>query len=208
MDSPSRAKPGGDLNGDGYDDLITSYPLESSSFSYVDIFYGGPSVDSIPDLRINVWEMPEYLLKFGMGIAGLGDVNGDGVNDFSASGVDAYGHGVVYIFSGNKSGTAVDSDDNFGLPSTFSLHPAYPNPFNPSTTISFDLPKRAEVKLIVFDLLGREVRKLVDQEMAAGAHSVKWDGTNEAGKAVASGVYFFKMTAGEFEKSVKGMLVK
>jgi hypothetical protein len=152
--------------------------------------------------------MPEYLLKFGMDIAGLGDVNGDGINDFAASGVDAGGQGVVYIFSGNKSGTAVDPDHGADLPTTFSLHSPYPNPFNPSTTFSFDLPKRAGVKLVVFDVLGREVRKLVDQEMAAGTHSVSWDGTNDAGKSVASGVYFFKVTSGEFEKSVKGMLVK
>jgi hypothetical protein len=207
-DSPSRAKPGGDLNGDGYEDLITSYPLESSSFSYVDIFYGGPSVDSIQDLRINVWEMPEYLLEFGMGIAGLGDVNGDGINDFAASAVDARGHGVVYIFSGQKSGTDVNDGTARTLPTSFTLHTPYPNPFNPSTTISFDLPKRGSVKLVVYDLLGREVRKLIDKEMSAGTHSITWDGTTATGKPAASGTYFFKLTADGVTKSVKGMLVK
>ena len=207
-DTPTRAKAAGDLNGDGYADLITSYPLQSSSFSYVDIFYGGPNLHATPDLRINVSDMPEYLLEFGMDIAGLGDVNGDGIDDFAVSAVDAGGHGVVYIFSGTKSGTDVGLNRDQSLPTRFVLHPIYPNPFNPSTTISLDLPKREAVKLTVFDITGRVVRTLLDKQLAAGSHRVTWDGKNEAGHPAASGVYLFRLSTPDYQQTVKGTLLK
>jgi hypothetical protein len=78
-----------------------------------------------------------------------------------------------------------------------------PNPFNPSTTISFSLAANRETRLVIHDSLGRTVRTLVDGPRAAGKHTVVWDGRDDSGRAVSSGVYICRMRAGTFEKSIK-----
>ncbi|MBC8175693.1 MAG: right-handed parallel beta-helix repeat-containing protein, partial [Candidatus Marinimicrobia bacterium] len=75
------------------------------------------------------------------------------------------------------------------LPEKFALHHAYPNPFNPVTTIRFDIPEMSNVKLVIYDLLGREVVRLIDDRRVAGKYNTIWDGKNNRGKSVASGLY-------------------
>jgi len=106
------------------------------------------------------------------------------------------------------SGNTVSVKDNHIVPQQFTLHQNYPNPFNPSTIISYDLPKSAHVKLVVYNVLGKEVRKLVDARETAGHHEITWNSKNDAGSAVVSGVYFYKITAGEFELTRKLLLLK
>jgi hypothetical protein len=93
--------------------------------------------------------------------------------------------------------------DGTGLPGTFSLSQNYPNPFNPSTTIQFALPKSGRVELKVYNTLGQEVVTLVNEEKVAGIYSALW---NAGG--VASGVYFFRLQAGEFTQTRKLLLLK
>jgi len=78
-------------------------------------------------------------------------------------------------------------------PSQFDLQQNYPNPFNPTTQISFSLAQSGNVRLTVYDLLGKEVKQLVHSELASGSHSVVWDGTNDRGEKAASGVYFYRL---------------
>lgn len=105
--------------------------------------------------------------------------------------------------------TGVEEDEAAAVPRTFALHPNYPNPFNPVTTIRFDLPKPAVVKLVVYNILGQEVIRLIDNEaMAAGFHQVTWNGRNAAGHGAATGVYFYRIQAGEFTQARKMLLVK
>ncbi|GAB4376700.1 MAG: hypothetical protein Kow0042_23280 [Calditrichia bacterium] len=78
----------------------------------------------------------------------------------------------------------------------FNLLQNYPNPFNPSTTISFNLPSASEVMLQIFDITGRKVRTLLEGQVAPGTHHVQWDGTDEVGQLVASGMYFYQLKAG------------
>jgi hypothetical protein len=94
------------------------------------------------------------------------------------------------------------------LPADFTLGNAYPNPFNPTTTISFDLPRREHARLVIIDVLGREVRTLVDRELSAGSYRVDWDGKDNLGRPVATGVYLYRLTAGSFSESKKMILVK
>ena len=75
------------------------------------------------------------------------------------------------------------------------LHQNYPNPFNPTTNIRYDLPNSAQVNLAIYTLLGEKVRTLVAGQQPAGAHTVQWDGRDEAGAQVASGVYFYQISA-------------
>ena len=89
------------------------------------------------------------------------------------------------------------------LPETFSLDRAYPNPFNPTTTLSFAIPIDSEVSLSIYNLQGREVSTLINGNMDAGYHSVVWDANS-----YTSGVYFVKMIAGDYIHTQKIMLVK
>jgi hypothetical protein len=85
---------------------------------------------------------------------------------------------------------------------------AYPNPFNPSTTISFNVPERGHVELIVLDVRGTTVRSLADASYEAGAHVVMWDGFNDVGQPVASGVYFCQLRGKGFAGAAKIVLTK
>lgn len=93
-------------------------------------------------------------------------------------------------------------------PQHFALHANYPNPFNPSTTIRYELAAAAQVQLVVYDLLGQQIRSLVDLHQPAGGYSVVWDGLNENGQQVANGLYFYEIKAGSFQGVRKMMLSK
>ena len=96
------------------------------------------------------------------------------------------------------SGTGIDAGDDEGAEQIFAprLLGAYPNPFNPRTTIAFELPEERHVRLTVFDIAGREVVVLADGTYGGGRSKVVWNGTDDGGGALASGVYFVRMDAG------------
>ncbi|SYZ72543.1 Peptidase S8 and S53 subtilisin kexin sedolisin (fragment) [Candidatus Zixiibacteriota bacterium] len=94
------------------------------------------------------------------------------------------------------------------IPMEFALYQNYPNPFNPGTSISFYLPEHSKINLTVYNILGEKVKTLADGEFEAGSHAVTWDGTNQAGAGVASGIYFYKMTAGDKSVTKKMSLLK
>jgi hypothetical protein len=83
----------------------------------------------------------------------------------------------------------------------------FPNPFNPSTTIAFDLAKPASVRIGIYDVSGRLVRTLIDGSMAAGSHEVGWNGMNNAGTGVPSGLYFYRMTTSEGFTATRKMIL-
>ena len=86
---------------------------------------------------------------------------------------------------------------------------AHPNPFNPSTTIAFDLPRAMEVSLDIYDLQGRLVRRLLDESpYVTGSHKQVWDGRDGGGQTTASGVYFFRLEAGDQKRVGKLTLLK
>ena len=82
-------------------------------------------------------------------------------------------------------------------PRVFALHPNTPNPFNPQTVIGYELPDPSAVVLTIYNLLGQPVHTLVQNEQAAGVHRAVWDGRDDRGRSVASGVYVYRLTAGE-----------
>jgi len=104
--------------------------------------------------------------------------------------------------------TGIDDPENGIVISTPRLNGNYPNPFNPATTISFTLPRIMDVKLKIYDILGREVRELLDGKQNAGAHLVLWNGTNNRGQFVSSGVYFYRFQAGDFISTRKMLFMK
>lgn len=94
------------------------------------------------------------------------------------------------------------------VPEVYSLSQNYPNPFNPSTKINFSLPKAENVMIKIYDITGREVYTLVSQKVQPGKYSVTWASINNEGKSVASGVYFYRIVAGDFVESKKMILVR
>ncbi|MCH7521741.1 MAG: T9SS type A sorting domain-containing protein, partial [Candidatus Marinimicrobia bacterium] len=105
-------------------------------------------------------------------------------------------------------GSTLANDPDDRLPVQFALHQNYPNPFNPSTSLRFDLPVASDVTLIVYDLLGREVVRLVDRQLEPGYHRVIWNGKTATGRDVPSGLYIALMTTPVFTKSIKLVLLK
>jgi hypothetical protein len=94
------------------------------------------------------------------------------------------------------------------VPENYSLVQNFPNPFNPTTEIAYDLPEAANVNLEVYNILGQNVKSLVNQYQDAGSYRVTWNGTNNEGAQVASGVYFYRISAGDFKDIKKMVLMK
>jgi len=95
-----------------------------------------------------------------------------------------------------------------GVPLEFALHDNYPNPFNPTTTLRFDLPEVSDITLIIYNMLGQKVRTFDYQNTSAGYHSVTWDATNDLGQQVGAGVYLYQLQTKNFVKTRKMVLLK
>jgi hypothetical protein len=94
------------------------------------------------------------------------------------------------------------------VPSSYTLNQNYPNPFNPSTEISFALSQAGHVRLSVYNVLGQQVRTLIDEDMSAGNKSITWDGRSDNGNPAASGIYFYRIQANDFVDTRKMTLLK
>jgi hypothetical protein len=94
------------------------------------------------------------------------------------------------------------------VPAGYALYQNVPNPFNPTTTIRFDLPVRSHVKLAIYNVKGQLVRVLVNRDIDAGYEEVRWDGRDSMGRSAASGVYFYRLTTPAFSESRKMILLK
>ena len=123
--------------------------------------------------------------------------------------------GRIRIYMDNVGGGYTGTSENFSIRGvvtvedeeafsrSFNLYPNYPNPFNPSTTISFTLSNASRVSLLIYDIHGREVESLIEGIQPAGSHSIEWNASN-----LASGVYFYRLTADEFIQTRKMILIK
>jgi len=100
------------------------------------------------------------------------------------------------------------TDDDMLSPQTFALHQNYPNPFNPVTILRYDLPEDANVKITIYDMMGRVVSNLVSGQQTAGYKSVVWDATNNTVQPVSAGLYLYAIQAGEFVQTKKMILLK
>lgn len=107
-----------------------------------------------------------------------------------------------------RAAKGADEVTGVGIPSEFALDQNYPNPFNPTTAIRFSLPENANVKLQIFDMTGRLVKTMVAGQVEAGVHTMTWNATDNAGAPVASGVYLYRIQAGNFVKVNKMTLLK
>jgi hypothetical protein len=103
--------------------------------------------------------------------------------------------------------TAVDKT-KLALPTSYSVSQNYPNPFNPTTNIEYALPKSSVVSIKVYNMLGQEVKTLISQQQAPGYYNVQWNGDNNFGQHVSSGIYIYRVTAGQYVKTMKMVMLK
>ncbi len=109
---------------------------------------------------------------------------------------------------GDTTVVSVNDKANF-LPLSMKLNQNYPNPFNPSTTISFEIHEPSDISLIIYDLLGREIIKLIDnKQFNSGEHNVKWKGLKEDGSMVTGGIYFYRIINGIYTSTKKMLILK
>jgi len=175
---------------------------------------------------------PSFPLYFGANIitsAAAGDVDGDGWIELfvATSGGQVHGRELrSYEYSGDKLwwpmfghdrlrthcygfDVPTGAGDDAGVaPKVTALGSIYPNPFNPSATISFDLSERMKVEVAIFDVAGKRVATLIDRELEANKHTVTWNGQTLDGGAAASGVYFCRFRAGSLTETRKMVLLK
>ena len=146
----------------------------------------------------------------------IGNVNGYGTtttpNNYSYTdrnlNTGKYNYRLKQIdYNGNFEYFNLNSEINVGIPAKYDLSQNYPNPFNPSTKINFDLPVDGKVSLKLFDMSGREVATLVNEVKTAGYYTVSFNASSTAG-GLSSGVYFYRLNAGEFSVTKKMMLIK
>lgn len=174
----------------------------SGNYGFLLSVLDGHATKTSDKLRIKIWNKNQANAVFYDSQMGAAD---------DASPTATVTGGVITITKSGGSSTAMDmsieqlmeDEAAAAVPTEYALHNAYPNPFNPSTTIGFDLPEAAKVRLAVYDMLGREVAVLADEERPAGQHSVRFD----AGK-LSSGMYIFRLQAGSFTQTKKLMLMK
>lgn len=187
----------GDFNDDGYNDIIM-YP---SGYQIFTLHFGGPHVNNRNRYGAmgfnngNGW-FPEKAVN-------MGDQNNDGVNDIAAIAIAGYPdrNGYALMFYGQR----IPTDINEGLiqPNEFNLFHNYPNPFNPTTTITYQLPKEGLVTLKIYDILGNEVRTLVNEQKEMGRYTVQFEASS-----LASGMYVYQIKTNEYVATKKMLLVK
>ena len=181
----------------------------------IDLAFGGQSAYFVNTLSNRGDGTMEYPVSYGMAhyspAVCLADLNGDfypelitATSHFSDPNPD-----TLCIFWNKKETIPLGTDDEpTTIPLNFELNQNYPNPFNPATTIDYSLLRQSHVTIEVFNILGQQIRTLVDADITAGEHSVVWDGADEAGKAVASGIYFYRMQTEEYSGTRKRLLIK
>jgi FlgD Ig-like domain len=152
----------------------------------------------------------QYQLAGNVVATGGGESSGGGVSILSTIGQPIVGTSgqISSGFWPSKDAVIPTDVEDEELPDSYDLKQNYPNPFNPSTRIEYDISNPAMVRILVFDVLGRVVNILVNEQVTAGRHAVTWDGRDLSGVPVASGLYLYRMEAGKSVMTNKMVFIK
>jgi hypothetical protein len=104
--------------------------------------------------------------------------------------------------------TSIEPEPIVGSPSEFRLSQNYPNPFNPATNITYNLARKTDVTLLIYNTVGQKIATLGEKEQTAGSKTVTWNGTDDNGTLLSSGIYFYQLKAGEFNQTKKMLYLK
>lgn len=181
---------GGDLNGDGYNDIVCGAPGNAQDLGALLVYCGGPKIDVNFDAAASL----SVQSQFGYSISSVGDISGDGLDDIvvgapSFQWYEDRGKWFILLGDTNIHVTSVKTNVS-SLPSNFQLLQNYPNPFNSSTVISYRLMSRANVTLSIYNILGQKLQDLISNNQDIGEHKIVFDASN-----FSSGVYYYKLTA-------------
>lgn len=183
----------GDIDGNSQADMIFGSRLTNAVYVFTHSLLGEAQITVDADTIITGDDQTVIGRPF------TGDIIGSSKPELLISGVRRISPtdsiGVVWVYDDIGSGVSEETIGN--LPPSIRLSQNYPNPFNPSTAISYSIKQTNLVQLTIYDQLGRLVRKLVNENQSADEHSVVWDGRNQSGKLVASGIYFYTLKVGE-----------
>ena len=219
----------GDIHGDGYDDLFIGVPgdrgpLNRRASGGIVVIAGGPALPDVIDLAAPsvpiVWIQAPDPADYSSYWAASGDMDGDGYIDIMPNGMagdgpanDRNNAGEAHVVSGRLvadmlGGAITVVDPLQALPRRAVLRQNYPNPFNGRTAIVYEIEHTTYIELAVYDLLGQRVATLSRGVQTAGAHVVHWDGRNDAGDAVASGLYVYSLRSGTERKTKRLILLR
>ena len=184
-----------------YNSNSTGFTSPSDMEDFVQWGSGGLTRENVAVAK-GIWTAGEFVATAASGSSIEYDGEGNAASDWAEATTPTLG-------AENSNVTSVE--DPSGIPETFSLEQNFPNPFNPSTVINYTLPQSANLintRLEIFNQLGQKVRTLVDTRQASGTHAVQWNGTNDSGKLLPSGLYVYRLQAAEFVDMKKMLFMK
>jgi hypothetical protein len=175
---------------------------------FIDIV--SPGAAEPTDVITLSWQPTEIVNDHYVLFSGVGEDTGAVVEDLRDVGtyvIEPAQERQYYTLLRRGARSAVDNDE-VALPYAFRLDPSYPNPSNPATTISFELARACHVRLVLYNMLGQIVATLTSGYYDAGPQQVEWTGTDDNGHMVSSGVYLYRLEAGDFVATQKLVLIR
>jgi len=188
----------------------TSADADGDTVGYGFVLFSGPYSVSTPalysvDVAITALPIPHSAAVALLETAGYQSITCDWMV-FATDGQDTTASTEIRTITIDA--RPVLSTDELAIPEVFALHQNYPNPFNPSTRIKYDLPEAENVQIMVYDIMGRKVRTLINEYQDIGYRTILWDATDDYGRAVSAGMYVYMIQAGDFRQVKKMVLLK
>jgi len=175
------------------------------------IFLEGSSNPSVG--RVRVYDNVTHVMEWhsdeidGLNFVYAADLNGDGKSEMIITTIHAQDSCVIHVYKHTGSGVA-EGNEGQSKPEKVILSQNYPNPFNPTTSINYELQTDGIVTITIFNSLGQKVKVLFKGKQPAGEYSIIWDGKNDQGQGVASGIYFYQLTISNYTSSKRMLMIK